>query len=129
MSLAASTETLARALALKTPLTTSPGTPSGKEMSLTFLGKSTMLKSQADPGNLIFTTARAMSLRTPSEEEMSLTASTETLVRALMGRMPRGDLRQSVNGLRTYITKATQIFNSCLHVQTFSTTELLQSDN
>ena len=57
MSLAASTETLARALALKTLLTTSPGTPSGEEMSLTFLGRSTILKSQADPGNLIYTTA------------------------------------------------------------------------
>ena len=82
-----------------------------------------MLKPQADPDNLIYTMARAMSLRTPSEEEMSLTASTETLARALIGRRPRRDLRQSVNGLRTYITKQPTYVFHVFMFQSFSSTD------
>ena len=63
----------------KTPLTTSPGN------SKAFLGEITMLKPQADPDNLVST--MAMSLRSPSREEMSLTASTETLARASLGEI------------------------------------------
>ena len=116
--MSASIETLAKALALQTPLLegemsiTSPGKVEMSLAASTELAKALALQTPlleremaqtflADPGNLIYI---EMSLRTPPE--VSLAGSTETSIRALI-KMSRQDLRQSVTGFKNYITKAT----------------------